>query len=64
MSPDKKSGQDTPFGIVHQEMLVEGEKLKELDEEEGIKIQREQRKIKLGEEGEKELKGMERKESL
>lgn len=45
-------------------MLVEGEKLKELDEEEGIKIQREQRKIKLGEEGGKELKGTERKESL
>lgn len=39
-----------PFGIIHQEMLVEGGKLKEyVDEEDSIKIRREQRD-KVGEE--------------
>lgn len=38
-----------PFGIIHQEMLVEGGKLKESGEEDSIKIRREQRE-KVGEE--------------
>lgn len=48
MSSRKKSGPDPLFGVSHQEMLVEGGKLKELAEEESVKSLREQRKMKLG----------------
>lgn len=44
-------------------MLVEGGKLKELAEEESIKSRTEQRKVKFGEEREKEL-GIQRKKIL
>lgn len=50
------------FRVSHSPGDVEGRKLKDLDEEENINIRREQRKIKLGEEGEKER--TQRKESL
>lgn len=41
------------FGVIDQEMLVKGRKLKELAEEESINSRRKQRKIKFGEEREK-----------
>lgn len=59
----RTSGPDTPFGVIHQEMLVEGGKLKELAEEESIKSSREQRKVNFWEEREKEP-GIQRKKIL